>query len=319
MIRFNFATKTIAALMITAAWASTATAGNNFNAAISAAQKAANSHATFKFHGTEYVNQGEFINSGKRCSTRHDVNEIEAAEVDFQAKQAASNKRGGTAPAAISRVVPVYFHVIQSSTDTTGSVTADMISSQITVLNTAYAGTGISFTLVSTDRTTNDAWYVVAPGTTAETQMKTALRQGGKESLNFYTGGIGGGLLGWATFPSSYASKPALDGVVVLNQSLPGGTAAPYDLGHTGTHEVGHWAGLYHTFMSGCTKTSDGVTDTPQEKSSAFGCPVGRDTCTRDAGVDPIHDYMDYTDDSCMNQFTAGQASRMAAQMTTYR
>jgi len=225
-------------------------------------------------------------------------------------------------------VIPVAVHVINKGTGiANGDIPQSMIDAQIDVLNDAFGGqtggtnTPFNFVLQSVDRTTNTSWYTAGPGTSAETQMKNALHLGGADTLNLYTSNPGGGLLGWATFPWSYSSAPSKDGVVCLFSSLPGGSAVPYNLGDTATHEVGHWLGLYHTFQGGCSTNNDFVGDTPAERSPAYGCPTGRNTCKggRYPGNDPITNFMDYTDDSCMFLFTSGQSTRMNTMWGTYR
>jgi hypothetical protein len=262
---------------------------------------------------------GSFAGKPRACGTIQPSGiDAELRELSYLQSLADRSQNANLTATFANTVVSVYWHNITSSSGA-GGATSQMVANQINVLNAAYASQGFSFQLVSTDTTANDAWYTVQPSTTAETQMKQALRQGTADDLNVYSANIGGGLLGWATFPSSYASQPSKDGVVVLTASLPGGSAAPYNLGDTGTHEVGHWLGLYHTFQGGCNGQGDYVSDTPAEKSAAYGCPVNRNSCVKQAGLDPIKNFMDYTDDACMDQFSGGQASRMQGQWTTYR
>ena len=221
-----------------------------------------------------------------------------------------------------SVTVPTRFNLI-SDHDVSAAEKArwtTLVNNQMQVLNDSYAGktaanaadSPFRFQLVSLNFVNAPQWYHVVPSGKAERDMKKALHVGDNTTLNVYAGDIGAGLLGWAYFPKDVANngRDYLDGVVILDESMPGGTAGKYAEGDTLTHEVGHWLALHHTFKSGCSASNDFVVDTPKEAHPQFDCPVGADTCTA-PGLDPIHNFMDYTQDSCMNMFTKGQVQRM--------
>ena len=276
--------------------------------------------------------EGSSLTTGvryQRCSTR-DVPADRMARIEAHVaarlasiEQAQSLNQGGSStPLSVTGgVIPVYWHSITDSNGQGAPSSAD-IDAQINVLNEAFASSEWSFDLISTDVTANDSWYTCSGGS-CEFQMKSALRQGSGDDLNIYSNDMGDGLLGWATFPDEYVDYPIYDGVVVLVSSIPNGSANNYNEGDTLTHEVGHWMGLYHTFQGGCARNKveggDMVADTPAEGSSAFGCPVERDTCRHLPGYDPTGNFMDYTYDRCMTHFSAGQDVRMDAMFTTYR
>ena len=236
------------------------------------------------------------------------------------AGQAKAGKPGGGGGTVVTGgTINVYFHVI-TSTSGTGNLTNGNINQQMAVMNSSYAPTGWQFTLAGITRTANNSWFSNVDTVSVETAMKNALRQGTADDLNIYTA-ASVSYLGWATFPSDYRPSSKYDGIVIDFRTVPG-TNDPsyvdYNLGDTLVHEAGHWMGLYHTFQGGCSKNGDFVADTAAERSPAFDCPVGRDTCSG-PGVDPIHNFMDYTVDSCMFEFTAGQDSRMDQQFSQFR
>jgi hypothetical protein len=232
-------------------------------------------------------------------------------------------RQQGRAGAGFSADVDVYFHVISNGTE--GSVSMGTLAQQMNVLGKGFSGaygganTGLDFSLASVDHATNAAWFDAGPGSAAEAEMKQALKQGGPGDLNVYT--TSGNLyLGWAYYPSIVGTaQEYLDGVVMDYRSLPGGPYGDsYSLGGTLTHEAGHWTGLLHTFEGKCGSTGDLVADTPPERTPTGGCPAGKDTCPS-TGLDPIHNYMDYSYDSCYTQFTPGQASRAQDQFLFFR
>ncbi|KAK1968612.1 extracellular metalloprotease [Colletotrichum sublineola] len=221
--------------------------------------------------------------------------------------------------AAATITVPTYFHVVASSQSVAnGYITDKMVNDQLAVMNEDFAPHGISFNLVETTRTINPTW--ARDG--SETAMKRALRKGDYGSLNLYFLSSLGGNLGYCYFPTNASpgsTNYILDGCSILSSTVPGGSTTNYNLGRTATHEIGHWFGLYHTFQGGCSGSGDSIADTPAQASASSGCPVGRDSCPSQAGVDPIHNYMDYSIDSCYEEFTPNQQTRMYSFYNQYR
>ncbi|GAB5422324.1 MAG: hypothetical protein Crog3KO_29270 [Crocinitomicaceae bacterium] len=137
--------------------------------------------------------------------------------------------------------------------------------------------------------------------------------------MNFWSIDLQGGLLGYAQFPTTVlggmgcnAQNITTDGVVMdyqtIGKSAVTGFPGPFNEGRTATHEVGHWLGLRHIWGDGGCGVDDFCLDTPESDASNGGCPTGHVSC---GSVDMIENYMDYTNDLCMNIFTNDQKMRM--------
>ena len=242
--------------------------------------------------------------------------------------------------------VPVVFHILYNTT--AQNITDAKVLAQIDQLNADYARLNsdagntpsvfaslaanceVQFCLAQRDPSGNATNGIIHKSTTVSSfssndNIKHNNTNGddawsSSSYLNIWSGNLGGGLLGYAQFPGGPAST---DGVVVLYSSVGSiaspGTLVPYNYGRTATHEVGHWLNLFHIWGdSNCG--NDQVGDTPTQQTNNFGCPSFPHVtnCSGNApNGDMFMNYMDYTDDGCMNMFSAGQKTRMQALFTS--
>jgi hypothetical protein len=256
-----------------------------------------------------------------RCAVRDPLGD-EQVEMERQADAGGGRNDGSIA------TIQVYWHVITTASG--GGNISGLVPAQMQVLSDAYAGSGFAFNVASVQVIANNTWFFAELGSAEEAQMKATLRRGGPDALNIYTTN-GDVYLGWATLPFYYKFFPSYDGVVLWWASMPGtGLAGPadeepdgvltYDEGDTGTHEVGHWLGLNHTFAGGCSHPGDSIKDTPAEAAPQFFC-VARDSCTGPPfrGSDAITNFMNYVDDVCMDRFTSDLSKRMRKHWHAFR
>jgi len=267
-------------------------------------------------------------------SPAKDPNTLTQAQADAMERttaRLAGSPRARAARENGSVTIPVHMHVIARN-DGFGNVADWRLRRQIAVLNEAYSGesspaavdTPFRFRLASVDRTRSTDWYYMDSQDTFE--ARRALHMGDSTHLNVYVSNFNkdlAGLLGFATFPTQYENAPNLDGLVVWNESLPGGhaifkddqgTVFNYAKGDTATHEVGHWLNLYHTFQGSCGRNGDYVSDTPPQKEgdNIFYCNVNFNTCGgAGSDKDPVKNFMNYADDICLDRFSFGQRDRM--------
>jgi Pregnancy-associated plasma protein-A len=225
--------------------------------------------------------------------------------------------------------IPVVFNVLYKTN--AQNVSAAQLQSQIDVLNEDFAAINADYNstpaLFQPVRSGNTKIIfvpdIVVRKKTNKSQWSTnnAMKlssQGGINAtspttkLNIWVCNMGGGILGYAQFPGGAS---ATDGVVLDDNATGrvGTAAAPYGLGRTATHEVGHWLNLRHIWGD-ATCGNDFVNDTPVHNTSNGGCPSypHLSTCAGNP-VEMTMNYMDYTYDACMYMFTIGQKNRMRA------
>jgi hypothetical protein len=237
--------------------------------------------------------------------------------------------------------IPVVVHVVWNTA--AQNVSDAQVTSQIDVLNRDFRRTNpdvgstpavflplaadarVEFSLASVDPNGAPTSGIERRQTTTasftDNDAVKSLATGGMNAwpaadyLNLWVCPLNGGLLGYAQFPGGAA---ATDGVVIQQSAFGtnGTAAAPFNLGRTATHEIGHWLNLNHIWGddgTGCSGT-DNVADTPNQAGANTGAPsFPHASCSNGPNGDMFMNYMDYVDDRAMFMFSAGQVARMQA------
>jgi hypothetical protein len=248
--------------------------------------------------------------------------------------------------------IPVVVHVVWKTN--TENISDAQIFSQIDVLNADFrrlnhdtsdtptvwqsiaADSEIEFCLATTDPNGNITTGITRTetntseftyGNWGSDDLKYTVSGGinawpNDDYLNIWVCNLTGGTLGYATFPTNVIDSQ--DGVVVGFKffGTTGALQSPYNKGRTATHEVGHWLSLNHLWGNG-NCGNDQVSDTPKQEDENYTCGTFpfQDYACNTTGVDGtmFMNYMDYTNDACMNLFTIGQKTRMLAAINQYR
>jgi hypothetical protein len=266
----------------------------------------------------EYVLSGFFQDHGLRCGNGR-LPQFLALGTSADCNSSNTTIKVEYDPSTGTYTIPVWVHEIRRKTGTLGTLNASQIPSQITALNDAFASAGIQFVLAGTTISKNNTWYNDG-GTYYNTLARDVLN-----NLNIYTNTASGNL-GYAYVPSGggvVGNK--WDRVVIYYRAFgdPGTYGAPYNEGDTTVHEVGHYLGLYHTFQggcaaaSGCANNGDLICDTNPEGSPNFSPCTRNSACG--AWLDPTSNFMDYSDDVCMFQFSSNQKNRMRCTIANIR
>ncbi|CAB4018960.1 zinc metalloprotease [Paramuricea clavata] len=215
-------------------------------------------------------------------------------------------------------IVPVVWHVI-IDLNKRGDVLDAILQRQIDILNGAFENTSLIFKTESVERIMNETWS--SDCLSYIPQFQEILAQSTDMKLNLYTCALKNlNVLGHASYPWSHDEDSVYHGVVIHPGTLPGGAISPINEGDNLVHEVGHYFGLLHTFEGGC-EGGDSVADTPATAYPSYDCPdtTPLDSCPHKPGYDPVHNYMGYNQDSCINHFTPGQVERIDKLLGLYR